>query len=163
MTYNLREACQAVLDEPEDQGSVASKANLPSQQSSKQVADMSYYDLLGVEADATDSELKKAYYKKARKMHPDKNPDDPEANQKFQQLVRSLKAALQMNAHHLPGAQLLFTAVEMAECTARPNKIVLQISHTNVFCLSCFFRVMSIRPSQIRTSARNMTSMELKR
>lgn len=91
MTYNLREACQAVLDEPEDQGSVASKANISSQQSSKQVADMSYYELLDVEADATDSELKKAYYKKARKMHPDKNPDDPEANQKFQQLVRSFE------------------------------------------------------------------------
>jgi curved DNA-binding protein CbpA len=49
-----------------------------------QVKNMAYYDMLDSPANATTAELKKAYYKKARKMHPDKNPDDPDANAKFQ-------------------------------------------------------------------------------
>jgi len=52
----------------------------------KTVKDREYYDLLEVSTNATASELKKAYYKKARTCHPDKNPDDPQAAEKFQQL-----------------------------------------------------------------------------
>ncbi len=40
------------------------------------VADMEYYDLLEVRADATELELKKAYRKKAIKNHPDKGGDE---------------------------------------------------------------------------------------
>lgn len=48
------------------------------------VVDTSYYDALGVKPTATDLEIKKAYRKMAMSHHPDKNPDDPSAHEKFQ-------------------------------------------------------------------------------
>jgi len=52
----------------------------------KKVKDREFYDLLSVSTNATPGVIKKAYYKEARKCHPDKNPDDPEAAVKFQTL-----------------------------------------------------------------------------
>jgi molecular chaperone DnaJ len=44
-----------------------------------------YYDVLGVDEDASEKEIKKAYRKKAMEYHPDRNPDDPEAEKKFKE------------------------------------------------------------------------------
>src|SRR5215831_11801486 len=45
-----------------------------------------YYKILGVDKNATQEDIKKAYRKLARKHHPDLNPNDKEAHKKFQQI-----------------------------------------------------------------------------
>jgi len=45
-----------------------------------------YYKILGIERTATPKEIKSAYRKLARKLHPDLNPNDKDAKQKFQQI-----------------------------------------------------------------------------
>jgi len=47
------------------------------------------YDILGVDEDASKEEIKKAYRKLARKHHPDRNPDDPDAEEQFKKIQKA--------------------------------------------------------------------------
>lgn len=49
------------------------------------------YELFDVSPESTETEIKKAYRKKALIYHPDKNPDDPKANEVFQKLSKALE------------------------------------------------------------------------
>jgi DnaJ-domain-containing protein 1 len=52
----------------------------------KKVKSTEYYDRLGIRSDATSSEIRSAYRRRARDVHPDKQPDDPNAMRKFREL-----------------------------------------------------------------------------
>ena len=50
------------------------------------MAKADYYEMLGVGREASAGELKSAYRKAAMKYHPDRNPDDAEAEAKFKEV-----------------------------------------------------------------------------
>ena len=53
------------------------------------MAKRDYYDILGISKGASAAEIKKAYRKMAVKYHPDKNPDDKAAEEKFKEAAEA--------------------------------------------------------------------------
>ena len=53
------------------------------------MAKRDYYEVLSVAKTASDDEIKKAYRKLAMKYHPDRNPDNPEAEEKFKEAAEA--------------------------------------------------------------------------
>lgn len=56
------------------------------------LAGRDFYQILGVPRTASTNDIKKAYRKLAKALHPDKNQDDPNASQKFQDLGAAYEA-----------------------------------------------------------------------
>ena len=53
------------------------------------MAKRDYYEVLGVQKNATKDEIKKGYRKLAVQYHPDKNPGDKEAEEKFKEATEA--------------------------------------------------------------------------
>jgi hypothetical protein len=63
-----------------------------------------YYDCLGVGPSATSEEIKKAYRRLAIKLHPDKNRDDNDAEEKFKEISIAYQVRRPARRVHLPCA-----------------------------------------------------------
>ncbi|GAB5355476.1 hypothetical protein AAMO2058_000208700 [Amorphochlora amoebiformis] len=70
----------------------------------KDVVDL--YGLIGVTSEATQKEIRKAYRKKALKCHPDRNPDDPNAAEVFDNLVKAYELLIDPEAKRKYDAEL---------------------------------------------------------
>ena len=53
------------------------------------MAKRDYYEILGINKNASEADIKKAYRKKAIEYHPDKNPDDKDAEAKFKEAAEA--------------------------------------------------------------------------
>lgn len=62
------------------------------------VVDSKLYDVLGVAPDASDAEIKKAYKKQSLANHPDKNPGDETASQRFQEVAAAYETLADADA-----------------------------------------------------------------
>lgn len=53
-----------------------------------------FYNILGVPKNASQKDIKKAYYQLAKKFHPDTNKGDPSANKKFQEVSEAYEVSV---------------------------------------------------------------------
>ncbi|CDJ61973.1 DnaJ domain-containing protein, putative [Eimeria maxima] len=94
--YSLEEEAAEVLNQENpykrdasssnNNGSSSSSSSSSSAAGTRKVVDTTLYEILEVSPDARPEDIRRQYYRLARKYHPDKNRDDPDAKKRFQQL-----------------------------------------------------------------------------
>ena len=70
-----------------------------------------YYDILGVDRSAQGDKLKKAYRKLAMKYHPDRNPDDSSASEKFKETTEAYEVLSDLLQTHLMMFSVIFSEI----------------------------------------------------
>src|SRR2546427_11723386 len=63
----------------------------------KSMAKRDYYEVLGVNRDASEDDLKKAYRRLAMKWHPDRNPENPKAEEHFKEAKEAYEVLCDAN------------------------------------------------------------------
>ena len=108
-----------------------------------------YYEVLGVNRDSSEDEIKKAYRKLAMKYHPDRNPDNPKAEEHFKEAKEAYeilsdpkkRAAYDQHGHagvdpghgweralkDLPTLSAIYSAISSAAAAGMPTSIAALI------------------------------------
>jgi len=89
-----------LMKEEQIKSSSSSSGRSTSSSSRRRVKSTEYYDLLDIQPDASPSEIRSAYRKKARIIHPDKNPDDANAEENFRLLSAAYQTLSDPNKRH---------------------------------------------------------------
>jgi len=99
---DIDEINKLMKDEQQIKGSSSgsSRGSTTSSSSRRRVKSTEYYDLLDIQPDASPSEIRSAYRKKARIIHPDKNPEDPNAEETFRILSAAYQTLSDPNKRH---------------------------------------------------------------
>lgn len=94
--YSLPEEAAEILNKenPHTSTSSSSAPPPPAPSGERKVVDTTYYDILEVPTDAKTEDIRRQYYRLARKYHPDKNPEDPQAKKRFQQIGEAYQVYL---------------------------------------------------------------------
>jgi len=96
---DIDEINRLMMDE-QTKSSSSGSSESTSSSSRRRVKSTEYYDLLDIQPDASPSEIRSAYRKKARIIHPDKNPDDPNAEENFRILSAAYQTLSDPNKRH---------------------------------------------------------------
>jgi len=99
----------------------------------KAFVDKDYYEILGVSREADTGEIKKSYRKLALECHPDRNPGNKEAEEKFKELANAYEVLSnpdKRSAYDAGGEQALRINFHLNPVKETPIKIFQKLSET---------------------------------